>query len=139
MDVGTGAAWIDYDNDGWLDLYITNRIGANKMFHNNGDGTFTDLAGVLGIADETNDGAGVIAGDINNDGWIDLYLANSDNNVLFRNDGGTGFTDITASSTLSSIGESRSTSASFGDYDNDGYLDLYVSHRSRIYWWLDRL
>jgi len=132
MDVGTGAAWIDYDNDGWLDLYITNRIGANKMFHNNGDGTFTDLAGVLGIADETNDGAGVIAGDINNDGWIDLYLANSDNNVLFRNDGGTGFTDITASSTLSSIGESRSTSASFGDYDNDGYLDLYVSHHMGI-------
>lgn len=132
MDVGTGAAWIDYDNDGWLDLYVTNRIGANKMFHNNGDGTFTDLAGDLGITDETNDGAGVVAGDINNDGWIDLYLANSDNNVLFRNDGGTGFTDITVSSSLSSIGENRSTSASFGDYDNDGYLDLYVSHHMGI-------
>ena len=132
MAVGTGAAWFDYDNDGWQDLYITNRVGANKLFRNLGDGTFSDVALSLGVTDAANDGGGVVAGDINNDGYIDLYLANSDNNVLYINNGDNSFTDITVSAGLGSMGPNRSTSATFGDYNNDGFLDLYVAHHMGI-------
>ncbi len=132
MGVGTGAAWFDYDNDGWQDLYITNRIGANKLFRNLGNGTFTDVAVSLGVADNVNDGAGVVVGDVNNDGYIDLYLANSDNNVLYKNNGDNSFTDITITAGLDIMGPNRSTSATFGDYNNDGFLDLYVAHHMGI-------
>ena len=132
MPMGAGSAWFDYDNDGDLDLYVCNRIGANKFFRNNGNGTFTDVAGPLGIDDAANDGAAIVIGDINNDGYQDIYLANSGDNVLFLNNQGTSFTDITASSGLAAIGPNRSTSGSFGDYNNDGYLDLYVTHHVGI-------
>ncbi|MFT6336371.1 MAG: hypothetical protein ACI86M_001158 [Saprospiraceae bacterium] len=132
MGVGTGAAWFDYDNDGWQDLYITNRVGANKLFRNLGNGTFSDVALSLGVEDIANDGAGVVAGDINNDGHIDLYLANSDNNILYKNNGDNSFTDITITAGLDIMGPNRSTSATFGDYNNDGFLDLYIAHHMGI-------
>lgn len=129
---GTGAAWFDYNKDGFLDLYVTNRFTANKLFENNGDGTFTDVAASLGVADATSDGAGVVIGDINNDGYQDIFLANGDQDKLFINNGGTSFTDATAGSGLEVSVDSRGTSASFGDYDNDGFLDLYVAHHDII-------
>ncbi|MEM9544957.1 MAG: CRTAC1 family protein [Bacteroidota bacterium] len=132
MPVGGGSAWFDYNNDGHLDLYVCNRIGANKFFENNGNGTFNEIAAQLGIADALNDGAAVVVGDINNDGYQDLYLANSNHNVMFLNNQGNSFTNITASSGLSSIGEHRSTSGSFGDFNKDGYLDLYVTHHAGL-------
>ncbi len=128
MPVGSGCAWFDYNNDGLLDLYSCNRIGANKMFENNGNGTFTEKAAALGIADAAHDGAAVVVGDINNDGYQDLYVGNSDDNVLFLNNQGTSFTDITSGSGLEAMGSNRTTSGSFGDFNNDGYLDLYVTH-----------
>lgn len=132
MPMGAGTAWFDYDNNGLLDLYIVNRVGANKFFENNGDGTFDEIASTLGIEDASHDGSGVVIGDINNDGYQDLFLANSDENILFLNNQGTSFTDITASSGLAASGPNRSTSGSFGDYNNDGYLDLYITNHVGI-------
>ena len=91
MNFGSGAAWVDYDNDGYLDLYITNREAANCMFHNNGDGTFTEVAESLGIQDAGGDGSGVSFADYNNDGWNDFYLCNGYGDRLFRNEGGNFF------------------------------------------------
>lgn len=127
MGIGTGAAWFDYDQDGDLDLYMTNRVGANHLFENNG-GSFTDVAAAAGVADASNDGSGVAAADFNNDGCVDLYLANTDNDVLFENNCDGTFTDITTGSGLEASEERRGTSASWGDYDGDGFVDLYVSH-----------
>ena len=127
MGVGTGAVWFDHNNDDLLDLYVTSRTDNNKLFENNGDGTFTDVAAAMGVQYSNGESAGVVAADINNDGYLDLYLANIDANVLYINNGGSGFTDITATAGVS-IGIQRSTSASFADYDGDGYLDLYVAH-----------
>jgi len=128
MNVGTGAAWVDYDNDGYLDLYITNREAANCMFHNNGDGTFTELAASLGIQDTDGDGSGVSFADYNNDGWNDFYLCNGYGDRLFRNENGASFTDVTLEAGFDINNERRSTSGTWGDYDNDGLLDLYVTH-----------
>lgn len=128
MPVGSGTAWFDYNNDGYIDLYSCNRIGANKFFENNGNGTFTEKAAAMGVADAAHDGAAVVIGDINNDGYQDIYLGNSDDNVLFLNNQGNSFTDITAGSGLEAIGPNRTTSGSFGDFNNDGYLDLYITH-----------
>ena len=131
MGMGTGAAWFDYDGDGDQDLYVTQRTGANKLFQNNG-GVFTDVAAAAGVADATNDGSGVAVADYDNDGDKDLFLANGDNDVLFRNNGDGTFTDVTAGSGLESSEERRGTTASWGDFDDDGYVDLYVSHHMGI-------
>jgi len=98
MHVGSGAAWFDYNNDGLLDLYISMRNGANILYRNNGDGTFTDVAILLGVGDENNDGAGVSIADFNNDGYQDIFLANCSGDVLFKNNNGTSFSDISTSS-----------------------------------------
>lgn len=127
MNVGSGAAWFDFDNDDDLDLYITMRNGANFLYRNNGNNTFTDVAFSMGVQDAAGDGAGVAIADFNNDGYQDIFLANCSGDVLFKNNSGTSFTDITATSGLDASGPSRGTSASWGDYDNDGNLDLYVS------------
>ena len=139
MRIGTGAAWFDFDNDGDLDLYMTNRSGANLLYQNSGSGgayTFSDVAAAMGVQDTGHDGAGVAVADFDNDGDDDLYLANSNADVLFKNtfieNGTPGFTDITTGSGLESSGVSRGTSASWGDYNNDGYLDLYVAHHTPI-------
>ena len=120
----TGQAWGDYDNDGWLDLYLTNSIGANTLYRNEGDGTFSqpDLNSTLSLADRNSGGA--VFADYNNDGWMDLYILNLGANLLFRNDGGTGFTDVTD---IAGLGDERKGEmAAWADFDNDGDLDVYV-------------
>ncbi|MEZ4700751.1 MAG: FG-GAP-like repeat-containing protein [Rhodothermales bacterium] len=131
MGIGTGAAWFDYDNDGDLDLYMTMRAGANKLFKNNG-GSFTDVAASAGVTDASHDGSGVAVADYNNDGCKDLYLANNDEDVLYRNNCDGTFTDVTNTpgSDLSDMMQARGTSASWGDYDNDGLVDLYVANHA---------
>ncbi len=126
------AVAFDYDSDAWLDLYVIsanhNGLEPNALFHNNGDGTFTDMAASLGVEVLYAMGMGACVGDFDNDGDPDLYVANEfEDNVFFRNDGGT-FTDITAQSGL--IDSTVSKAAYFEDYDADGWLDLYVVNRA---------
>ena len=128
MNFNTGVAWVDYDNDGYLDLFITNRDAANCMFHNNGDGTFTEVAESLGIQDTGGDGSGASFADYDNDGWNDFYLCNGLGDRLYRNIYGTSFEDVTIAAGFDINNERRSTSATWGDYDDDGFLDLYVTH-----------
>jgi hypothetical protein len=133
MGIGTGAAWFDFDNDGDLDLYVTNRTAAARLFRNNGNGTFTNVAASAGVQNTSNDGAGVAVADFDNDGDLDMYLANSDNDIFYTNDGDGTFTDATASAFGAAVGTfglipERGTSAAWGDYDNDGFVDLYVSN-----------
>lgn len=130
--IGTGAAWLDYNKDGWMDLYVTMRTSENYLYKNNGNNTFTDVAATLGVQDATGDGGGVSIVDFNNDGWVDIFLSNCQENVLLKNNSGTSFTDITSTAfpNGSAGGLSRSPSASWGDYDNDGYLDLYIAQHT---------
>jgi hypothetical protein len=129
------AAWADYDNDGWLDLMLGHESSVedrypSELFHNNGDGTFTNVAVQAGVA---NLGfvKGVAWGDFNNDGRPDLYVSRKGApNLLFRNDGpdperGWKFTDVTHEAGVSEPVESFGTW--FFDYDNDGFLDLFVT------------
>ena len=133
-DVGSGAAFADYDNDGDIDLYVVNNPGpldaeiteaspGNLLYRNNGNGTFTDVTAEAGVGDRGY-GMGCVFGDYDNDGDLDLYVTNYGPNVLYRNNGDGTFTDVTAEA---GVGETRwGTGAAFGDYDNDGDLDLYV-------------
>lgn len=127
MGIGTGAAWFDYDNDGDQDLYMTMRDGPNMLFQNNG-GTFTNVAAAAGVADASGDGSGVAVADYDNDGDKDMYLANSLGDAFYENNGDGTFTNIFVGSGLETSGNRRGTSASWGDYDKDGFLDLYVAH-----------
>ncbi|WP_263359223.1 CRTAC1 family protein [Acidicapsa ligni] len=141
--IGSGVALIDYDKDGWLDLYFVNgstyEALAGKadpphaaLFHNNHDGTFTDVTAKAGV---NNDrwGYGVAVGDYDNDGWPDLYVANFGKNRLYHNNHDGTFTDVAehAGVTLGNW----STGPSFGDYDGDGLLDLFVP--GYIHWDVD--
>ena len=133
-DVGSGAAFADYDNDGHIDLYVVNNPGPldaeitetspeNVLYRNNGDGTFTDVTEKAGVGDRGY-GMGCVFGDYDNDGALDLYVTNYGPNVLYRNNGDGTFTDLTEEA---GVGDTRwGTGAVFGDYDNDGDLDLYV-------------
>ena len=142
---GSGVALLDYDNDGWLDIFFVNGSTFDALagkaepphaalFHNNHDGTFTNVAEKAGV---TNDrwGFGAAVGDIDNDGWPDLYVSNYGKNRLYRNNRDGTFTDIaeTAGVTLGNW----STGPSFGDYDGDGRLDLFVP--GYIHWDMDNL
>ncbi|MCY4527578.1 MAG: CRTAC1 family protein [Chloroflexi bacterium] len=128
-----GAAWLDYDDDGFLDLYITNtREAKNALFHNNGDGTFTNLAEQAGVTSETGNTA-VVAGDIDNDGCTDLILAGdgafqgndpSGFRVYVNNCDG-AFIDISETAGIDK--PEVSWSLALGDVNNDGYLDLYAA------------
>ncbi len=130
-----GVALFDYDNDGYLDIYFVNSLTVDlaakhqktksALYHNNGDGTFTDVTDRAGIGD-VGFGMGVAVGDYNNDGFDDLYVTCLGRNHLFKNNGNGTFTDVT---NKAGVGDPRwSTGAAFLDYDNDGKLDLFVSN-----------
>jgi len=130
-----GVALFDYDNDGWLDIYLVNgstlpalagkaRPPGSALFHNNHDGTFTDVTARAGVANERW-GFGVAVGDYDNDGWEDLYVTNFGKNRLYHNNHDGTFTDVAEK--LGVAIDSWSTGATFGDYDGDGDLDLFVA------------
>jgi enediyne biosynthesis protein E4 len=131
---GSGVALIDYDNDGWLDIYLLNGStfealkGKEKppramLLHNNHDGTFTDVTDKAGVANERW-GFGVAVADYDNDGWPDIYVSNFGKNRLYHNNHDGTFTDIAEKAGVALGG--WSTGATWGDYDRDGRLDLFV-------------
>lgn len=131
-----GVALIDYDGDGWPDIYFTNapsvemaqhgQRARSALFRNNHDGTFTDVSDHAGVAYPCW-AMGASVGDYNNDGRPDLLVTCLDGVVLYRNNGDGTFTDVTRASGLASDA-GWATGAAFGDYDGDGYADLFVSH-----------
>jgi len=133
MGMNSGAAWFDYNNDGFLDLYVTQGYGNNALYRNNGDGTFEDVASALGATDSENIGAGVAVADYNNDGWADLFLANANEDILLQNLNGEGFKDVTQDVGITDNQLGRGTSASWGDFNNDGFLDLYVTNHFNLF------
>lgn len=122
----TGQAWGDYDQDGWLDLYVTDTNGPNTLYRNNGNGTFSVSPFNEQVALPDAESGGAIFADYDNDGWPDLLVLNWGPNVLFRNNQGQGFVDVTA--TAGVAGNQNSKTAAWGDYNGDGYLDLYVAN-----------
>jgi hypothetical protein len=128
---GSGVAWIDYDNDGFVDLYFVNGApgAANALYRNNkGDGTFTDVTAPAGVAADGNSSfkTGVAVGDYDGDGYLDLYVTALGPNILFRNNGNGTFSDVTAAAGVAGGAKEWSTSTGFFDFDRDGDLDLYV-------------
>jgi enediyne biosynthesis protein E4 len=130
-----GVALFDYDRDGWLDIYITNsltvetvnnpRSSRSALYHNNGDGTFTDVTEKSGLA-YPGWAMGVTTGDYDADGWPDVYVTCLGPNHLYHNNGDGTFTDVTQKT---GVDDARwSTGAAFGDYDNDGNIDLFVAN-----------
>src|ERR1022692_3922329 len=133
---GSGLAFFDYDNDGWLDIYLTNgnRLDAHwpagkepisHLYKNNRDGTFTDVTDKSGLG-RTGWQTGVCVGDYDNDGWDDLFCCFWGHNILFHNNGDGTFTDVTHKSGLAQKKGRWGTGCSFLDYDRDGHLDLFV-------------
>src|SRR5271170_1585361 len=133
--MGSGVCFIDYDNDGWQDIFFVNSMdwpghksGGKSfpaLYHNNHDGTFTDVTKEAGLAVETY-GQGCAVGDYDNDGFDDLYLTTVGSNHLYHNLGNGKFADVTAKAGVADPG--FSSSAIWFDYDNDGKLDLFVTH-----------
>ena len=131
--LGPGCAFLDYDNDGWVDIYLVNSGPSdffkpktplrNALYKNNRDGTFTDVTEKAGVTGGTF-GMGVAVGDYNNDGYPDLFVTSYGRSILYRNNGDGTFADVTAKSGLPLSG--WTTSAVWFDYDGDGRLDLFV-------------
>ncbi|MGH9431593.1 MAG: CRTAC1 family protein [Terriglobia bacterium] len=131
-----GVALIDYDRDGWLDIYFTSapsvamalagKKARSALYHNNRDGTFTDVTEKAGVG-YPGWAMGAVVGDYNNDGWPDLLVTCFGGVVLYRNNGDSTFTDVTRQAGLASD-SGWATGAAFGDYDRDGRLDLFVAH-----------
>jgi len=133
--MGPGVAFIDYDNDGWPDIFLVNGMdwpghpqkhSTPKLYHNNHDGTFTDVTHKAGL-DVEMFGMGVAVGDYDNDGYDDLFITAYGQNRLFHNNGNGTFTDVTTTAGLQGPME-FSTSAAWVDYDKDGHLDLVVGN-----------
>ena len=135
--MGTGVGWIDYDQDGLVDLFFV-QSGAtdaykpqhplrSALYHNNGDGTFTDVTDRAGVGGEGHYGQGVAVGDFDNDGFPDLYVTGYGRAILYHNNGNGTFTDVTAKAGVADEGQ-WSTSAGWFDYDKDGWLDLVVTN-----------
>jgi len=137
---GGGSAFLDYDQDGYIDLYLTSgtwkvgiskqekpdRVTGNRLFRNRGDGTFEDVTRKAGVGGPWYS-MGVTVGDFNNDGYPDIYVSNHGPNVLLKNNGNGTFTDISEKAGVAG-GEELSVGAVWLDYDNDSYLDLYVGN-----------
>ena len=130
---GAGCAFLDYDNDGWMDIYLVNsgkcnfynppRPLRNALYRNNRDGTFTDVTEKAGVAGGGY-GMGVAVGDYDGDGFPDLFVTQFGRSILYHNNGDGTFTDVTEKAGVAAPG--WSTSAVWFDYDNDGRLDLFV-------------
>lgn len=118
--------WTDYDNDGLLDLFQAGS-GGPRLYRNLGDGTFTEVSSQAGLAAESR-ADGAVWFDFNNDGYQDLFLANTGPNVMYKNNGDGTFTDYTEKSGLSGEKSWKTTSACTGDYNGDGYIDLYITN-----------
>ena len=130
--VGAGVLALDYNGDGLDDAYLTDSLGPNALFRNNGDGTFTDVAVQAGVDDPGGHSNGGCAADFDNDGDQDLYVTNHGPSRLFRNEGNGAFTDVSAGSGAADPDPSlKSTGCAWGDYDRDGLLDLVVVRHFR--------
>jgi enediyne biosynthesis protein E4 len=133
--MGCGAAFLDYDNDGWLDILVlsSSRFGdpppdaSNRLYKNNRNGTFTDVTREAGLF-RTAYAYGVTIGDYNNDGFEDLFITGWPQNVLFRNNGNGTFTDVTIETGLHNPEPRFGSGCTFVDYDRDGKLDLFLSN-----------
>ena len=135
--MGTGLGWIDYDQDGLLDLYLVQSAATDiykpshplrsALYHNNGDGTFTDVTDKVGVGGSGHYGQGVAVGDYNNDGYPDMFVTGYGRAILYRNNGDGTFTDVTAKAGVADEG-AWSTSAGWFDFDKDGWLDLVVTN-----------
>jgi enediyne biosynthesis protein E4 len=139
---GSGIAFFDYDNDGWLDIYLTNgtRLGAkwptgkeptSQLFKNNRDGTFRNVTEASGLA-RTGWQTGVCVGDYDNDGWDDLFCCFWGHNVLFHNNGNGTFTDVTRKAGVYDERIRWGAGCTFLDYDRDGNLDLFVCNYIKL-------
>jgi enediyne biosynthesis protein E4 len=136
---GAGAAFLDYDQDGFIDLYVCNgtwvkglssdakpeKMPENHLYHNRGDGTYEDVTRKAGVGGPWYS-MGVTVGDYNNDGFPDMYVSNYGTNVLYKNNANGTFTDVTGRAKVAGKETEFNTGAVWLDYDNDGFLDLYV-------------
>ena len=137
-DMGSGAAWGDYDNDGWLDLFVVNQVGPLtltadeiknspahcSLYHNNGDGTFSEVSKQAGV-DHRGWGMAGAWGDYNNDGWLDLFISCYGENIFYHNNGNGTFSDQTSEAGLH-ISKGFWSGISWADFNRDGFIDLYV-------------
>jgi len=134
---GCGVAFYDYDNDGWLDIFLVNgsrlegfpagQAPSSHLFKNNRDGTFTDVTAQAGLL-HSGWGQGVCIGDYDNDGYEDLFVTYFGKNVLYHNNGNGTFTDVTEKAGVGGNGKRWNTGCAFVDYDRDGHLDLFVAN-----------
>jgi hypothetical protein len=135
--MGSGCGWIDYDQNGLLDLYLVNGAATrvytpeqplrSALYRNNGDGTFTDVTAKAGVGAEGLFGMGVAVGDYDNDGFPDLLVLGYGRCILYHNNGDGTFTDVTTKAGVQNAGMWASSAAWF-DYDNDGKLDLVIAN-----------
>jgi hypothetical protein len=133
---GSGAAFIDYDNDGWEDIFLVNgtrldgfRDGqqpTNRLYHNNGNSTFTDVTAKAGLV-RSGWGQGVCVGDYDNDGFADLFISGFGKNALYRNNGNGTFTEVAEKAGVANNRTRWGSGSAFVDYDRDGHLDLFVA------------
>jgi hypothetical protein len=135
--MGAGCGWIDYDQNGLLDLYLVNGAATparspapaprSALYRNNGDGTFTDITSVARVGAEGLFGMGVAVGDYDNDGFPDLFVLGYGRCILYHNNGNGTFSDVTSQAGVGNLGRWGSSAAWF-DYDNDGHLDLVIAN-----------
>ena len=134
---GCGVAFYDYDNDGWLDIFLVNgsrlegfapgKEPMSHLFKNNRDGTFTDVTAKAGVG-HAGWGQGVCIGDYDNDGYEDLFVTYFGKNILYHNNGNGTFTDVSEKAGVAGSGKRWNTGCAFVDYDRDGKLDLFVAN-----------